>query len=258
LYNGSGDVFLGKEKPMADDFLPRADQEFCAWVKHFLQGASRAERLARLGLKKQELEQLQALRGLQADFESALVAQMRLQRQAIAARFSKDDLRKRCEKMARQLAGTLQYSRGLTDGDRADLGLRVRKAPISLATSAQPPASAPCLRVQTLPLRHLLHFVDEQTPTRKRKPPRVAGCEITRWRFPAAGAQARGNKKAKTVSPEENWEFLAFCSATPQTVRFTSGEVQEVGMLVRYRCRWVTHRGQAGPWSNIVAALVNN
>jgi hypothetical protein len=104
LYNGSEDVLLGKEKPMADDFLPRADQEFCAWVKHFLQGASRAERLARLGLKQRELEQLQALRGLQADFENALAAQMQLQRQAIAARFSKDDPRRRCESMARQLA----------------------------------------------------------------------------------------------------------------------------------------------------------
>jgi hypothetical protein len=68
---------------------------------------------------------------------------------------------------------------------------------------------------------------------------------------------------AKTSLGKE-WEFLAHCTATPLVVRYASAdvqgvqEVQEVGMLVRYRCRWVSPRGQAGPWSNTVAALVNH
>ncbi len=235
---------------MADDFLPRGDQEFCTWLRNFLMGSSRGDRIARFSLRSEDLEWL---REDSAALEEAMAQQNQFKRQAAAARVSKDALRRRCEESAREIAGKLQHSFGITPADRAELGLRLPKPRVTSAAANQPPATSPHLRVQSLPRRHLLHFVDEKTPSRKIKPPRVAFCEI--WRnCPPAAAQRSGRKPATATATEAHWTFLACCSATPQAVLYTPAEA---GKVVSYRCRWVTHRGKPGPWSNTVTASVS-
>lgn len=232
---------------MADDFLPRGDQEFCLWLRNFLKGTARGGRMTRLKLSSEELERL---RDKSAALEEAMGQQRQFLRQAAAARVSKDGLRRQCEKRVRQLARQLQRSFAITSTDKADLGLRVPKARLGSAAANQPPATSPWLRVQSLPRRHLLHFVDEKTPSRKIKPPRVAICEIERKCLPVAG-RGRPRRSPKQV----DWQFLALCSATPQAVVHAP---EETGTLVSYRCRWLTRRGKAGPWSNTVTALVGD
>lgn len=240
---------------MADDFLPRADQRFCAWLNQFLQASARGDRATRLRLPSEDLEQL---RENSAALAAAMAQQLQFQRQAAAARSSKVALRKACEKSIRQLAWQVTHGPGITPADRVELGLRIAKPRITSAVAEQPPATTPRLRTQSLPLRHLLHFVDEKTPSRKIKPPRVATCAIWRQRQPArtgpTGKRKQGNN-AGNAGSAWGWEFLALCSSTPQTVTYTP---QDLGQLIAYRCRWVNKRGKQGPWSNTVTALVND
>ncbi len=91
-------------------------------------------------------------------------------------------------------------------------------------------------------LRHVIHFVDEETPKHAGKPAGIKGVEI--WiklgGFPPAG-------------PEE-LTILALDTNTPHTVHYESAAA---GQMVYYQLRWVGQDGVKGPWSELFTALIN-
>jgi hypothetical protein len=90
-------------------------------------------------------------------------------------------------------------------------------------------------------LRHEIRFFDEATPTRKAKPDGVMGCEI--W------------VKVGTTPPTDPSEctFLALDTASPYLAEFDGADA---GKTAYHMLRWVTTRGEKGPWSETVAATI--
>jgi hypothetical protein len=109
-------------------------------------------------------------------------------------------------------------------------------------TPAAAAATRPVGMVSTAQrLRHEIRFVDEATPTRKAKPDGVMGCEI--W------------VKVGTTPPADPAEctFLALDTASPYTAEYPGADA---GKTAYYLLRWVTTRGEKGPWSETVAATI--
>jgi len=127
----------------------------------------------------------------------------------------------------------------VSDRERELMGLTV---PVETRTPAPKPTTKPVVTINFAQrLQHELHIVDEATPTRKAKPVGVHGCEI--WMKIDGPAP---------VSVSE-LSYVATTTRTPGTVIF---EGIHAGKIVYYWLRWVNTRGEHGPWSNVVSAMV--
>ena len=90
-------------------------------------------------------------------------------------------------------------------------------------------------------LQHTIHFSDEASARSKAKPEGVHGCEIY--------------MKVDGEAPKDISEltYVATDTATPYVVKFDGSKV---GKMVYYWLRWVNTRGECGPWSITVSAMV--
>jgi hypothetical protein len=90
-------------------------------------------------------------------------------------------------------------------------------------------------------LRHVISFVDEQTPGSRAKPAGAMGCEV--W------------VKVGPTPPVDASEchYLATDTATPYTAEY---EGADGGKIAHYMLRWVNTRGERGPWSQTVSATI--
>jgi len=219
---------------MAQDYIPRPDGDFLAWEQAFITYAD--ANLAALGLVAADLAPITAARD---NWESAYLDNDAKQNAARAARQLKDDRRAAFETAVRALVRRLQASAAVSDDERAALGITVRDGVMTPATAA---ATRPVGLVSTAQrLRHEIRFFDEATPTRKAKPDGVMGCEI--W------------VKVGTTPPADPGEctFLALDTASPYVAEFDGADA---GKTAYYMLRWVTTRGEKGPWSETVAATI--
>ena len=221
---------------MSNDFLPRPDADFNAWLRNFQTYAT--ANLAPLGLTAADLTALQtAVTGWDAAFNAHTAAQAKAQ----SARQAKDDSRAEVEALLRPLSGQLQSKTDVTDAHRLALGLTVRS---TTRTAASTPTTRPVMQVDTSQrLRHTLSWTDELTPTTRAKPDGVSGCEI----FTKVGDPA-------PVDPEE-LKYLATDTASPYVVEFDGNKA---GKTAYYMLRWVNTRGERGPWSHTVSATITN
>lgn len=126
----------------------------------------------------------------------------------------------------------------VTDADRKNLGVTVRSGS---RTAVPVPTTRPVATVDfSVRLQHSIHFSDEAT-TGKAKPDGVHGCEI--W------AKTGGDAPVKA----SELTYLATDTRTPYIAVF---EGDETGKTVYYWLRWVNTRGERGPWSTPVSAVV--
>ena len=104
------------------------------------------------------------------------------------------------------------------------------------------PTSRPIVSIDTSQrLRHSVTFSDEQTPTTRAKPEGVMGAEI--W-------LATGG--APPVSLSE-MSFAALATRSPHLVEHSS---EHAGQAAHYWVRWVSTRGEVGPWSETASATI--
>ena len=90
-------------------------------------------------------------------------------------------------------------------------------------------------------LRHTIKFFDESTPQSRAKPSGVMGCEI--W-----------VKLGDTAPADPNeLQFLGLDTATPYMAEYAG---DQGGKKAHYMLRWVTTRGDKGPWSETVSATI--
>jgi hypothetical protein len=92
-------------------------------------------------------------------------------------------------------------------------------------------------------LRHTISFVDELTPNTRGKPDGVSGCEV--W-------VKVGN--AAPADPSE-LKYLATDTRTPYVAEFDGADA---GKTAYYMLRWVSTRGETGPWSQTVSGTITN
>ena len=136
----------------------------------------------------------------------------------------------------------LQASPAVSDEERKALGITVRDTTPTGISAAVAAATRPVGMVSTAQrLRHEIRFFDEATPTSRAKPDGVMGCEI--W------------VKIGTTPPADSSEctFLALDTASPYTAEYPGAAA---GKTAYYMLRWVTTRGDKGPWSETLAATI--
>ena len=126
----------------------------------------------------------------------------------------------------------------VTDADRKSMGLPVydRKP-----TPVTPPTTRPEIEVRfTQIMEHFLHVRDSESKS-SAKPPHVIGFEI--WR------RVGGD----TEPTYDEMQFVEMATRSPHLVQYGAADRSKT---VSYASRWVNSRGEKGPWSEIVSAIV--
>jgi hypothetical protein len=152
--------------------------------------------------------------------------------------FEKNEARKKYEKLLRVLVQNLEHNTKVTDDDRRAMGIVV---PSGSHTPAPVATTYPDLDVDSGTIRRLtIHFFDHGS-TSKAKPAGQHGAEI-RWAI-------------LDTPPAEISELTnsGFDTHTPFTLEFNESQR---GKAVYFCMRWENTRGDKGPWSEIVSAII--
>jgi hypothetical protein len=133
----------------------------------------------------------------------------------------------------------LTFNHAVTNDDRNALGLPIHK---TTRTPAPVAATYPDFDVDSGTIRRLtVDYYDQGSKTSKAKPAGQHGVEI-RW--------AESDTPIVNVSELTN---SAFDTRTPFTIEFTG---DQRGKTVYICLCWENTRGEKGPWSEIVSAIV--
>jgi hypothetical protein len=191
---------------------------------------------ARLGLTAVTISAVStALVTADADY----AAHIKAQAEAQGKRQKKDDAMDALEAADRVLVNQTQVASGTTDEDRKAMQLTTSSAS---RTSVGPPTSRPVLTIDTSQrLRHTVSFTDEATPGRRAKPAGVFGCEL--W-HKIGGTAPLDQKECLPLGTDTASPYLAEYDGT------------EAGKTIYYMGRWVSTRGEYGPWSTVTTATV--
>lgn len=141
----------------------------------------------------------------------------------------------------------IQANAKTTDSHRAALGITV---PDRLPTPVGPPTTRPLVKVDfSKRLHHRIAFADEKTPTRRAKPKGILGAEV--W----VNISAPDDPPPTPVSPADPSElrFLLLSTRTPAVAEY-GGE--DAGETAHYMLRWLSSRGEPGPWSETASATI--
>lgn len=127
----------------------------------------------------------------------------------------------------------------VTDADRTRMGLTVKTG---TRTATPVPTTCPVGSIDfSVRLQHTIHYSDDSSARSKAKPEGVHGCEIY--------------MKIDGEAPKDISElsYVATDTASPYVLKFDGSKA---GKMVYYWLRWVNTRGETGPWSNTVNAMV--
>jgi hypothetical protein len=132
----------------------------------------------------------------------------------------------------------MTYNPKITDDERKVMGLPVHKKG---RTPVPIPERYPFFKIDSSVIRRLkIHFYDDANE-RRQKPDGVHGAEI-RWDF----------SDIPVVNPD-SMTNSGFDTASPYTVEFAG---EDRGRMVYFALRWENTRGEKGPWSEIISAIV--
>lgn len=153
---------------------------------------------------------------------------------------AKDDARSALEEVIRTFVNQwIANNPKVTNSQREKMGLTVKS---ETRTPVAVPKTFPVATVDfSTRLQHKVAFRDSATPSSKAKPAGAHGCEI--W--------AKIGKEAP--KSESDLHYLGTCTATPFLNTFDG---EEAGETVHYWLRWVNTKGERGPWSTPVNAMV--
>lgn len=214
------------------DYLPRDD----AGLKQFLTqlAAGVTAHGAAWGLS---VDEIAALTDAAAQYNTALVQEYAALAAARGAVVAKRDAAGRGETAARAIVRRLRASTTVSDPDLISVGLPVldtKRTPVPV------PTSYPVARVDfSQRLIHRLFFKDSATAHSRAKPAGIMGAEI--W------------LRIGAPDSEGDFRFTGVATRSPRLIVFRA---EDVGQTAHYQLRWVTQRGQTGPWSQIVRATV--
>jgi hypothetical protein len=216
------------------DYLPLSDAEFDDWQSNLM--TTIGSNLVQWGIPEADFD---GLKLKQPVWESAWGKAANRQNRTQADVVDKDAAGTDYKKAIRSfVAQWLANNARVTDADRSRLGITVKT---TTRTPVAVPATSPVASIDfSVRLHHTIHFADEAGGRSKAKPAGVHGCEI----------YVKTGSEPKDVS---EMTYLGTDTATPFTVKYNP---EQAGLIVYYRLRWVSTRGEAGPWSAIVSAVV--
>ena len=154
---------------------------------------------------------------------------------AVAA---KDNYRANAEGRARQLANIIQSNPAITDQQKTDLGLLVRK---TTKTPIAPPASSPLLAfIAATPGQHTLRFADQNTPAKRAKPLNVNALSL--W-YQIGG-----------TTPPVDTSTMTFAGLQTKNPIGMDLPTAASGQTIYYIGKWITRTGLYGPASTVLSA----
>lgn len=219
------------------NYMPRPDGDFSAYSNHYYEAVEKFYNDQ--GLDPNDLTDLKKALDL---WNAMYPAHVKAQAAAEGARAAKQDARLALEREIRPVTNFVQGYTKTTDADRATIGITVRD---TSKTPAPTPTSAPVVQVDSgQRLTHRLRFTDAAAPTRRGKPPGTIGAEI--WL-----ALTPTGQPAPPLG--DSYKFLSVNSRGNLQTDFPSAEA---GKTAYYALRWVSTRGDKGPWSEVCAATV--
>lgn len=158
---------------------------------------------------------------------------------AQAATQRKDVARQDLESLIRQKGTKIQADITVSNELRTKLGLTIVD---KVRTPAAKPTTRPIGTVDTSQrLQHTIHFRDERTPTSRAKPDGVRACQIFT------------KKGDPPPLDEKDLVYVASDSSTPYVLQFDGADV---GKTAHYMLRWENTRGETGPWSETISAVI--
>lgn len=217
------------------DYIPQNDAEFNLWQANMLEIVG-----ANLGNWVISPDDFNTLSGLQEGWAIAFAKASNKQNRTSADVQAKGDARvSYLKELWGFVAQLLANNSKVSNSDRDRMGLTVKSG---TRTPVPAPITLPVGNIDfSIRLQHTINYSDEATPRSKAKPAGVHGCEI--W------MKIDGN----APMDDSEQSYVATDTSSPYTVKF---EGKYVGKMVWYWLRWVNTRGEHGPWSSTVSAMV--
>jgi len=224
--------------PSADEhFYPRGDAELVPWGDQF-NGYVQAN-FAALGLTGAEAT---GLNSAWIGFRIKYQVQVQARAAAAAATQEKARTRRAFEVLMQPAVRRIQTFAATTDAQRGALGITI---PDHTRTPIGAPTSRPLVKVDfSKRLSHRIAFADERTPTRRTKPKGIIGAEL--WVQLTALGEAPPTGAA-------DLKFLMLSTRSPAIVEYGGADA---GKTAHYMLRWLSRRGEPGPWSETASATV--
>ena len=217
------------------DYIPKTDAKYNVWQSNLI--FIILENATAWGIPEEVVALLQAAQAnWNAAYDKASNKQNRTLADVVTKNEAGDDFTKAIRDVAQQW---LVRNPKVTDGDRVRMGITIRS---NSRTPVPAPESFPVGSVDfSVRLQHTISFYDQASAHSNAKPEGVTGCEI----YLKADGEA-----PKSV---EEMNFQGTCSASPFVVKF---DAAKIGKIAWYWLRWVNRKGEAGPWSPVVSAMV--
>lgn len=217
---------------MATNYIPSTDSGFSDWLLNF--ATLIAAGPTAYGLVAGDAT---AISAQNTSYQAAYALAVDPSTRTPSTVAAKDAAKSLALSVVRPYALQINANAGVTDEQRADLGLTIRK---TTPTPVPAPSTAPGITFRAaIPLATTLGYYDTATPTTKAKPYGTIGMEL----WVAVGTVA-------AVDPAQG-SFRALVTKSPFVVSF---EPAQQGKIATVFGRWVTRggtggQGQVGPWS---------
>lgn len=220
-----------------EHFYPRGDADLVPWGHQF--NIYMLSNFAALGLTATDSA---ILNGAWINFRIRYAAHVKAQAAAVAATATKAQARREYEAILRPAVRRIQSNGAVTDAQRGALGITI---PDRTRTPVAAPTSRPLVQVDfSRRLVHRVAYVDEAAPTRRARPRGMVGAEV--WVKVAAPGEAPPTGAAEL-------KFLQLSTRSPAVVEYNG---DRAGHTAHYMLRWLSRRGQPGPWSETASATV--
>jgi hypothetical protein len=217
------------------DYIPKNDADFNVWQGNLVEIID--PNLTAWGISADDLATVKAD---QATWQAAYAKASNKQNRTAADVLTKDEAGGNYKKTIRTfVAQWLASNTKVTDADRTRMGLNVKSG---TRTATAVPTTSPIGTVDfSVRMQHTIHFSDESSARSKAKPEGVHGCEIY--------------MKVDGEAPKDPSElsYVGTDTSSPYVQKFDGSKT---GKMVYYWLRWVNTRGECGPWSTSLSAMV--
>ena len=217
------------------DYVPQNDAKMNLWQKNLIEIVE--SKVTEWGILANDLT---LVKTKQLVWEAAFDKASNKQNRTAADVLAKDEAYDDYVSVIRPfVAQWLANNSKVSDSDRARMGLTVKTG---TRTPTPVPATSPIGTVDfSVRLQHSIQFYDETSAHSNAKPVGVHGCEVY--------------MKVDGDAPKDASEltYVGTCTASPYQVKFDGSKV---GKHVYYWLRWVNTRGESGPWSITLSAMV--
>lgn len=217
------------------DYIPKPDADFHVWQFNLIEFI--AQYATTWGI---DPDVVTSLKANQARWTAAYDKASNKQNRTSADVMTKNEASESYVKEIREVVQQwLARNSKVSDADRVKMGITVRSGS---HTSIPAPDSFPVGIVDfSMRLQHTVTFYDQASAHSNAKPDGVTGCEIY--------LKVDGDAP-KSV---EEMNFQGTCSASPFVIKFAA---QQIGKTAYYWLRWVNRKGETGPWSTMVSAMI--